>query len=120
MGLTLAKLSLIILDGVTATTTQINYLAAATGTTGTNTTNVVYSTTPTFTTSIVLTGADADPGAAGGTIVYDNAITDILDGGALRWNDTGAAGALGVRLLVDLDTDPSDDGFVCCLRCHIG
>ena len=73
---------------------------------------IVFGTTPTFTTSIVLTGADADPGAAGGTIVYDNAITDILDGGALRWNDTGAAGALGVRLLVDLDTDPSDDGFV--------
>lgn len=43
-----------ILDGATTTTTQINYLNAATGTTGTTNTNLVFSTSPTFTTSITL------------------------------------------------------------------
>ncbi|MFA5696533.1 MAG: hypothetical protein WC917_03765, partial [Bacilli bacterium] len=33
-----------------STTTQLNYLSSATGTTGTNTTNIVYSTSPTLTT----------------------------------------------------------------------
>jgi len=37
---------------VTTTGTQLNYLNAATGTTGTNTTSLVFSTSPTFTTSL--------------------------------------------------------------------
>lgn len=41
---------------VTATGTQLNYINAATGTTGTASTNIVYSTSPTLTTSI-LTGS---------------------------------------------------------------
>jgi len=41
----------------TATGTQINYLAAATGTTGTNSTNLVYSTSPTLTTPTFTGGA---------------------------------------------------------------
>jgi len=43
-----------ILDGATLSTTQINYLNAATGTTGTATTNLVYSASPTFTGTVVL------------------------------------------------------------------
>jgi len=39
-----------ILDGCTATYTQLNYLASATGTTGTATTNIVFSTSPTLVT----------------------------------------------------------------------
>jgi len=39
-----------ILDGCTATHTQLNYLNAATGTTGTATTNLVFSTSPTLVT----------------------------------------------------------------------
>lgn len=37
-----------ILDGATASTTQLNYLSSATGTTGTTSTNVVFSTSPTL------------------------------------------------------------------------
>ncbi|NCQ16673.1 hypothetical protein GW814_03455, partial [Candidatus Falkowbacteria bacterium] len=36
----------------TSTGTQLNYLSAATGTTGTTSTNLVFSTSPTFATSI--------------------------------------------------------------------
>lgn len=39
-----------ILDGATLTTAQINFLNAATGTTGTTSTNLVYSTSPVFVT----------------------------------------------------------------------
>lgn len=38
---------------VTATATQVNYLAAATGTTGTTSTNVVFSTSPTLVTPVL-------------------------------------------------------------------
>jgi len=44
---------------VTATGTQLNYINTATGTTGTNTTNIVYSTSPTLVTPVI--------GAATGT-----------------------------------------------------
>ena len=39
---------------VTSTGTQLNYLAAATGTTGTNTANVVFSASPTFTGTVTM------------------------------------------------------------------
>lgn len=42
---------------VTSTGTQLNYLNAATGTTGTASTNVVFSAAPTFSTSITIGGA---------------------------------------------------------------
>ena len=55
---------------MTATGTQLNYLAAATGTTGTTSTNVVFSTSPTLITpalgtpsALVLTNATALPAA---------------------------------------------------------
>ena len=44
-----------ILDGATLTTTQINYLNASTGTTGTTSSNLVFSTSPTI--DISLTGS---------------------------------------------------------------
>ena len=46
---------------------------------------LTFATAPTFTTSIKLTGANADPAGAG-TIVYDNDVTD-LDGGSLAYYD---------------------------------
>ncbi|KKK88310.1 hypothetical protein LCGC14_2744450, partial [marine sediment metagenome] len=67
----------------------------------------VFNTAPVFVTSIQLTGADADPAAAAGTIAYDNTITNILAGGALRWYDDNS-----VRVIVDLETDPTDDDYV--------
>ena len=66
----------------------------------------VFGTAPTFTTSILLTGADANPSSAG-MIVYDNTITGIMSGGGLRWFDDDS-----IRLLVDLETDPSNDDYV--------
>ena len=67
---------------------------------------IVFGTAPTFTTSITITGADANPAAAG-EIRYDNTITGIMSGGGLRWYDDDS-----VRLLVDLETDPTDDDYV--------
>lgn len=52
-----------------------------------------------------LDGADANPSAAG-EVVYDNTVTG-LSGGALRWYDNDS-----VRVIVDLETDPSDDDYV--------
>jgi len=51
-----------ILDGATTTTAQLNYLNTATGTTGTNTTNLVYSTSP-----VLITPALGTPSALVGT-----------------------------------------------------
>lgn len=65
-----------------------------------------FATAPVFTTSIQLTGADADPAAAAGTIVYDNTI-GVMSGGGLRWYDNDS-----VRLIVDLETDPSNDDYI--------
>ena len=67
---------------------------------------IVFGTAPTFTTSITITGADHNPAAAG-EIRYDNTITGIMSGGGLRWYDDDS-----VRLLVDLETDPSNDDYV--------
>jgi len=74
-------------------------------TTVTGTGAPVLGTAPTFTTSITITGADADPTAAG-DIVYDSTITG-LSGGGLRWFDDDSA-----RLIVDLESDPATDDYV--------
>lgn len=66
---------------------------------------LVFATAPTFTTSIKITGADANPGAAG-VIVYDSTVSG-MSGGALRWYDDDS-----VRLIVDLETDATDDDYV--------
>lgn len=55
--------------------------------------------------SVTITGADADPSSAG-QVVYDNSVSG-MSGGALRWYDNDS-----VRLMVDLETDPSDDDYV--------
>ena len=79
--------------------------SAAVATTVTGTGAPVLGTAPTFTTSITITGADADPTAAG-DIVYDSTITG-LSGGGLRWFDDDS-----IRVLVDLETDPADDEYI--------
>lgn len=73
---------------VTATGTQINYLAAATGTTGTTSANVVFSTSPTLVTpvlgvasatsingNILTTGTFTLTGAAAKTLTFSNTLT---------------------------------------------
>lgn len=58
-----------------------------------------------FTPQMTLVGSDASPDAAG-EMRYDFTIAG-MSGGGLRWFDDDS-----VRLLVDLETDPSDDDFV--------
>lgn len=53
---------------VTATGTQLNYLNAATGTTGTNTTNLVFSTSPTLITPVLGVAAATSLAINGATI----------------------------------------------------
>ena len=78
-------------------------LAALSDETGTGV--AVFGTAPTFTTSITITGADANPTAAG-MIVYDSTVTG-MSGGGLRWYDDNS-----IRILVDLETDATDDDYV--------
>lgn len=84
--------------------TSLKLLTILTDETGTGVS--VFGTAPTFTTSITITGADHNPATAG-EIRYDNTITGIMSGGGLRWYDDDS-----VRLLVDLETDPSNDDYV--------
>ncbi len=49
--------------------------------------------------------ADVSPNAAG-EMIYDNTIAG-LSGGGIRWYDNNS-----VRVIVDLETDPSDDDYV--------
>lgn len=55
---------------VTATGTQLNYLNAATGTTGTTSTNLVFSTAPTLTNPVVGTQAFGDNSTKGASTAY--------------------------------------------------
>jgi hypothetical protein len=75
-------------------------------TTATGTGAPMRGTSPTITTGIIITGADHNPASAG-EIRYDSTITGIMSGGALRWYDDNS-----VRMIVDLETDPSDNGYV--------
>ncbi len=77
---------------VTSTGTQLNYLAAASGTTGTTSTNVVFSTSPTLVTPTL--------GVASATTVNKVTITAPATGATLTIPDgttinTGAGGTLG-------------------------
>jgi hypothetical protein len=81
-------------------TTSAELLAEISNETGSGL--LVFATAPVFTTSIQLTGADADPAAAAGTIVYDNTLAE-MSGGVIRWYDNDS-----VRMLVDLETDVVD------------
>lgn len=73
---------------VTSTGTQLNYLSAATGTTGTTSTNLVFSTSPTLVTPVLgvatatsingntfTTGTYTLTGVAGKTLTFNNSIT---------------------------------------------
>jgi len=62
---------------VTSTGTQLNYLNTATGTTGTNTTNLVYSTSPVFTTPNIGVATGSVSGNAG-TVTNGVYTTDNL------------------------------------------
>jgi len=64
----IAEAELEIIDGATCTTTQLNYLNQSTGTTGTNTTNIVFSTSPTL-----VTPALGTPSALVGTNISGTA-----------------------------------------------
>ena len=66
---------------------------------------MAFATSPTFTTSIILTGANAAPSGTG-HIVYDN-VTAGVENGMLSWHDSNEP-----RFLVDLFTLPSDDDYV--------
>ncbi len=78
---------------VTSTGTQLNYLASATGTTGTASTNLVFSTSPTLVTPVL--------GVASGTSLTLSSLTStripfattaglLTDGAGLIWNNSGA------------------------------
>ncbi|GAG28566.1 unnamed protein product, partial [marine sediment metagenome] len=54
---------------------------------------------------ITLTGSDASPDAAG-EMRYDSTVSG-MSGGAVRWYDNNS-----VRMVVDLETDPSTDDYV--------
>jgi len=67
------------ISAATTTATQIGYLSAATGTTGTTTTNVVYSTSPTLVTPTLGTFAATD-GTFSGTVTNYNSVATVNNG----------------------------------------
>jgi len=84
---------------VTTTGTQLNYLNAATGTTGTTSSNLVFSTSPTFTTGITI-GANPISEAMAGYLDFTSSGQDQIDGLTTLVEDT-IEGGLVVPLLVD-------------------
>ena len=91
-GVSLDETELDIIDGATLSTTQLNYLNAATGTTGTTSTNVVFSTSPTLATP-VFSGAVT---LGAGTETMDNATDDYIE-------FQGVAGGDDTDIRIDLD-----------------
>lgn len=92
---------------VTATGTQLNYLAAATGTTGTTSTNVVYSGGPTLTGPIIATSTFASLPAAGSSTGRIYWVTDVgANGCQMRSNGTRYK-VVGTCLLVSQDSESS-------------
>ncbi len=61
--------------------------------------------TPSFT-AVNLPTSDADPSTTAGQIRHDTTITGLTGGALKYWNGTNA------RILVDLDTAPSNDDYV--------
>jgi len=92
-------------SGAIATDSGITAGGTIEGATLTDGTASIASGAVTAITSLTFTGADADPDAAG-EIQYDSTIA-VMSGGGLRWFDDDS-----VRLIVDLETDPSDDDYV--------
>lgn len=102
-GLTEPELE--ILDGATLTTTQANYLASATGTTGTTNTNLVFSTSPVFVTPTL--------GVATGTsLTLDAASDPAKPGWVFRDGDNLGADKEIAKIYADAldNTDGSEDG----------
>lgn len=81
----------------TTTTTQLNYLGSATGTTGTTSSNVVFSASPTFT-GTVTTAAQS----VGGNITFSNTSTQGIVG--TTTNDDAASGNVGQWVSVNSPT----------------
>lgn len=91
---------------MTATGTQLNYLASATGTTGTTSTNLVFSDSPTITSPTISTSINLPAGAI-------DAITEIAAGlksGADTKLITGTAGSSGNLAVWNADGDIVDGG----------
>jgi hypothetical protein len=65
-----------------------------------------WTSSPSFS-ELNLPSSDADPSTTDGQIKHDSTVTG-MSGGALRWYE----GTLGSRMVVDLDTDPSNDDYV--------
>lgn len=76
-----------ILDGATLTTTQINYLNAATGTTGTTNTNVVFSASPTFTGTVVAADIDGSGTFSANLFTPDGADGADIGSATLEFSD---------------------------------
>lgn len=76
-----------ILDGATLSTTQINYLNAATGTTGTTNTNVVFSASPTLTGTAVVTNIDGSGTISGNLFTPDAADGADIGSTSLEFSD---------------------------------
>ena len=101
----LSEAELEILDGATLTTTQLEYLNGATGTTGTTTTNLVYSTSPVLVTpalgtptALVLTSATGLPYSAVlgledsiGNAISDSALTGTTQSGMAMYQTSTSA-----------------------------
>lgn len=84
---------------VTSTGTQLNYLNAATGTTGATNTNLVYSTSPTLVTPVL--GTPASVTLTNGTGLPTTGLTGVIQAAqfpALTGDITTSAGALATAL----------------------
>ena len=79
---------------VTSTGTQLNYLSAATGTTGTTSSNLVFSTSPVLTSPTITTSLEptTDNGAALGNATTKR-FSDLFlaSGGVINWDNGNAA-----------------------------
>ena len=96
-GLTIGSAAILeaeleILDGATLSTTQINYLNAATGTTGTTSTNLVFSTSPTLVTPEIGAATGTSLELSGASILANATASGVLtlggSGGTNNENET--------------------------------
>ncbi len=83
----ISEAELEILDGATLSTTQINYLSSATGTTGTTSANVVFSIAPTITGTMVVAGIDGSGTFSANLFTPDAADSATLGTADLEFSD---------------------------------
>lgn len=103
----LAELALI--KGLTSTSTKLNYLTSATGTTGTASTNLVFSASPTFTGTIngaaaTLSGNLTVNSLTSGRVPHASTAGLLVDNGGFTYN--------GTNLMVGTGTPPTSGAFV--------